>query len=178
MKQSNTNKRTNEAVGQGLTSEVCRTTRYETEMEQRTGSPLCREVEGIRTGRRTTTRPPDPRTTRDGNNDAMRVRWSDDHDAAVGSTTGGQRWQTTQRVGNELQRAPSGIEVRPPTISQLVKAKTTGRCGSSLADDKFNMATSTPEVLTTRAGSKTGTRFRRLLLCFRGRREEWSIDRN
>ena len=100
----------------GLTSDERGTTRYETgaEMEQRAGSPLCREVEGIRKGRRTTTRPPDPRTTRDGNNDAMRVRWCDDLDAAVALTTGGQRRQTTQRVGNELQRAPNEYEVRPP----------------------------------------------------------------
>jgi len=112
----NTSKQTNQAVGQGVASEVRSTTRCKTgaEMEQQTGSPLCREVEGIRTGRRTTMRPPDPRTTRDGDDDELRVRWRDDHDAAVGLTTGDQRWLTTQRVGNELQRAPSEIGDRPP----------------------------------------------------------------
>ena len=38
-------------------------------------------------------------------------------------------------------------------------------------------ATSKPEVLTTLAVGKIETRFRRLYLGFRGRPEEWSIDR-
>ncbi len=52
-------------------------------------------------------------------------------------------------------------------------------CGSTLADDKFNSATSKPEVLTTQAASKIETqfrkiemRFRRLHLGSRGRQEE------
>ena len=63
MQHINANKETNAAVGYGLASEVGIKTRYETgiETEQRAGSPHCREVEGIRTWRRTTTRPPDPR---------------------------------------------------------------------------------------------------------------------
>jgi len=39
------------------------------------------------------------------------------------------------------------------------------------------MATSKPEVVTTLAVIKIETRFRRLYLGFRGRPEEWNIDR-
>ena len=35
-----------------------------------------------------------------------------------------------------------------------------------------------PEVLTTQAVSKIETRFRRLYIDFRGRSEEWNIDRH
>jgi hypothetical protein len=140
MKQSNSSKQTNRAVGQGLANEVRRTPQYETgaEVEQRTGSPLCRGVEGIRTGRRTTTRPPDPRTTRDSYSDEMRVRWCDDHDAAVGLTTGGQRWKTTQRVGDELQRALSEYEVRPPADDRVTNGAVTWGSAAQLVSGQFS----------------------------------------